>query len=106
MPNSGIPRATQASEKANARSTRRTSSGSGPEPAAAPKLGGCTLAGAPVTTTPPPAPDAARSHVAAGAAEPFNYGNVASIPRVTGSPSRPQKSSGQRPFGTTSAVTP
>ena len=44
--------------------------------------------------------------LAAGSSAPFSHFNFASIPRVTGSPSGPPKSSGQTPFGTTSAVTP
>src|SRR5882724_3906136 len=42
----------------------------------------------------------------AGLSAPFHHGNFASIPRVTGSPSAPPKSSGHRPFGTTSAEMP
>ena len=53
-----------------------------------------------------PGKPAARSAVAAGLSAPFSHGNFAWIPRVTGSPSTPPKSSGQYPFGTTSAGEP
>src|SRR5260221_558405 len=42
-----------------------------------------------------PGKPAARSAVAAGLSGPFSHGNFAAIPRVTGSPSAPPKSSGQ-----------
>src|SRR6185437_13883276 len=45
---------------------------------------------------------AALSAVAAASSDPFSHGSFATMPRVTGSPSQPPKSSGQRPFGTTS----
>src|SRR5882724_6039067 len=48
---------------------------------------------------------AALSAAAAGSPGLFHHGNFASIPRLTGSPSAPPKSTGQNPFGTTSAVT-
>jgi len=51
-----------------------------------------------------PGKPAARSAVAAGLSGPFSHGSFAAIPRVAGSPSAPPKSSGQNPFGTTSAL--
>ena len=44
--------------------------------------------------------------MAAESPAPLSHGNFAWIPRVTGSPSTPPKSSGQYPFGTTSADDP
>ena len=46
------------------------------------------------------------SAVAAESPVPVSQGNFAGIARVTGSPRTPPKSSGQNPFGTTSAVIP
>src|SRR3954470_16193726 len=48
---------------------------------------------------------AACSAIAAGSPDLLHHGNFVSIPRVTGSPSTPPKSSGQKPFGTASTVT-
>ena len=49
---------------------------------------------------------AAFSALPAASSAPFSHGNFASMPRVTGSPSGPPKSSGHTPFGTTSAEMP
>ena len=54
----------------------------------------------------PPCKPAAWSAFPAGLSGRFHHGNLASIPRVTGSPNGPPKSSGQKPFGTTSTEMP